>query len=112
MPNSLSAADVETVCDKTEGYSGSDLDQTVREGGLRAPDKVVTSNAYRYHSVAALGPIRNLAFDQLATMDVNDLRAVNLSDFEAAVTQIKASVSPKDLANYEDFEKTFGSSRS
>ena len=90
VPNSLSAADVETVCDKTEGYSGSDLDQTVRE--------------------AALGPIRNLAFDQLATMDVNDLRAVNLSDFDEAITQIKASVSPKDLANYENFEKVFGSS--
>lgn len=60
---------------------------------------------------AALGPIRNLAFDQLASMDVNDLRPVNLSDFEAALTQIKASVSQKDLGVYEDFEKTFGSSR-
>lgn len=92
VPNSLTETEIDIVCDKTEGYSGSDLDQTVRE--------------------AALGPIRNLEFDKLATMDVNDLRSVNLSDFEAALTQIKASVSPKDLANYEEFEKTFGSSRS
>ena len=36
VPHSLSASEVEVVCDKTEGYSGSDLDQTVREGGFLA----------------------------------------------------------------------------
>ena len=44
-------------------------------------------------------------------MNVDELRAVNLADFEAALGQIKASVSPKDLASYEEFEKTFGSNR-
>lgn len=34
VPNDLNETDIETVCDKTEGYSGSDLDQTVREGRI------------------------------------------------------------------------------
>ncbi|KAI9031380.1 P-loop containing nucleoside triphosphate hydrolase protein [Hyaloraphidium curvatum] len=92
VPNNLTEQEIDTVCDRTEGYSGSDLDQTVRE--------------------AALGPIRNMAFEEIEKMAVDQLRPVSMADFDAALTQIKASVSPKDLAGYEEFEKMFGSSRS
>ena len=55
------------------------------------------------------GPMR----DQMNIMDIDlaDVRPIALGDFQAALTEIRASVSPKDLAPYEAWNTTYGSFR-
>ncbi len=51
--------------------------------------------------------------DQMNIMDVDlaDVRPIALGDFQAALTEIRASVAPKDLAPYEAWNTTYGSFR-
>ncbi len=58
---------------------------------------------------AALGPIRDIR--DIASIDAADVRPVNLQDFEDALTQVRASVSEKDLDLYLKFDGEYGSKR-
>ena len=40
-----------------------------------------------------------------------DVRPISFHDFQTALTEVRASVSPKDLAFYEEWNRTFGSFR-
>ncbi|OZJ04954.1 hypothetical protein BZG36_01737 [Bifiguratus adelaidae] len=85
----LSAEEIEQICDMTEGYSGSDMDGLCRE--------------------AALGPIRSIASADIATIAAEDVRPINFQDFKAALSQVRASVSDKDLELYLKFNSEYGS---
>ncbi len=83
----LSPADLEVICKRTNGYSGSDMDGLCRE--------------------AALGPIRSV--NDIMSINYDSLRPVKLEDFEVALSQVRASVSNKDLEGYIEWNKQFGS---
>ncbi|TPX38941.1 hypothetical protein SeLEV6574_g07502 [Synchytrium endobioticum] len=72
---------------RTDGYSGSDMDGLVRE--------------------AALGPIRDL--HDIMNVSVHDVRPISFSDFVDALTQVKKSVSEKELAALVAFDDEHGS---
>lgn len=83
----LSAEDIKLICEKTDGYSGSDMDNLCRE--------------------AALGPIRSIT--DILQVDQDAVRPICLDDFEKALTQVRASVSSSDLLAYLDWNAKFGS---
>jgi SpoVK/Ycf46/Vps4 family AAA+-type ATPase len=83
----LSADDIALICQKTDGYSGSDMDNLCRE--------------------AALGPIRSIT--DILQVDQDAVRPICLDDFEKALTQVRASVSSSDLLAYLDWNAKFGS---
>lgn len=90
-PHSLSAQDLESLVTATEGFSGADLRQLLRE--------------------AAMAPIRDAA-----AMDVNwtriaatDLRPLTYDDFHTALHHLKPSVGPSEITAYETWNATFGS---
>lgn len=85
QPSSIDAQELLEIVDKTDGYSGSDMDGLVRE--------------------ASLGPIRDIDFDQIETIDASNVRPIKYSDFVNALTQVRASVSEKDLKLYLEFDK-------
>ncbi len=85
--HTLTDHDIETIVEKTEGYSGSDMDGLIRE--------------------AALGPIRDIR--DIRNVSLDDVRSIQLCDFEFALTQVRASVSEKDLEFYIQFDKEYGS---
>ncbi|TPX74264.1 hypothetical protein CcCBS67573_g04466 [Chytriomyces confervae] len=87
--NSLSPQEIDYIVAKTDGYSGSDIDGLVRE--------------------AALGPIRRLG-SNIMSVSVNDVSPVNLQGFHDALTQVRASVSEKDLEFCLKLDADFGSS--
>lgn len=93
-PNTLTDQDVEVVVGKTDGFSGSDL-------GLLCTD-------------AAMGPMREKqktrSFEQMATLKAEEMRPIELKDFEAALFQVRASVAQADLASLVEWNTTFGSS--
>eukprot|EP00002_Diphylleia_rotans_P035309 TRINITY_DN7691_c0_g3_i3.p1 TRINITY_DN7691_c0_g3~~TRINITY_DN7691_c0_g3_i3.p1 ORF type:complete len:120 (+),score=16.77 TRINITY_DN7691_c0_g3_i3:263-622(+) len=86
--HSLSDADIECISIKTEGYSGSDMRALCTE--------------------AAMGPIRSLG-DSICSISASSVRPISLPDFEAAMKQVRASVSQKDLQQYVDWNQLFGS---
>lgn len=85
--HSLSPEDITLICQKTDGYSGSDMDNLCRE--------------------AALGPIRSIT--DILQIDQEAVRPISLDDFEKALTQVRASVSSSDLLAYLDWNAKFGS---
>lgn len=83
----LTEEDIQWICSKTEGYSGSDMDGLCRE--------------------AAIGPIRSIS--DILNISNSDVRPISRKDFEEALTQVRASVSNQDLDFYLDWNQKFGS---
>ncbi|XP_054654985.1 spastin isoform X1 [Dunckerocampus dactyliophorus] len=84
----LSRNELSCLAKATAGYSGSDLTSLAKD--------------------AALGPIRELAPDQVRYMAVNQMRNIKMKDFEDSLKRIKPSVSPATLNMYNQWNKDFG----
>ncbi|KAJ1340472.1 hypothetical protein BSLG_004919 [Batrachochytrium salamandrivorans] len=86
--HALNADMIGDIVKRTHGYSGSDMDGLIRE--------------------AALGPIRDIK--DISTISADDVRPMTHQDFLCALTQVRASVSEKDLEFYIGFDKEYRSS--
>lgn len=87
----LSDEEINTICKLTEGYSGSDMKNLVKD--------------------ASMGPLRE-AFQkgiEIANLKSEDMRPVTLQDFESSLQEVRPSVSLNELGTYEDWNKQFGS---
>lgn len=73
---------------RTDGYSGADMDNLCRE--------------------AALGPIRSLGVDIL-NVSADEVRCITVNDIWDAMRQVRASVSPADLELYCRWNEQYGS---
>ncbi|KAL7877694.1 hypothetical protein SRHO_G00043370 [Serrasalmus rhombeus] len=87
----LGADELENIILGTEGFSGADMTQLCRE--------------------AALGPIRSIQLNDIATITPEQVRPILYCDFQEALKTVRPSVSPKDLELYEEWNKTFGCGR-
>ncbi|KAJ3282916.1 hypothetical protein HK104_010648 [Borealophlyctis nickersoniae] len=88
--HSLTDEDVDEIVVLTDGEVlsiGSDMDGLIRE--------------------AALGPIRDI--HDISNVSVTSVRPITREDFADALTQVRASVSAKDLEGYVKFDKEYGS---
>ncbi|KAJ2158470.1 putative 26S proteasome subunit yta6 [Coemansia sp. RSA 552] len=86
--HSLTEANLDTICDRTDGYSGADMDTLCRE--------------------AAFGPIRSIT--DIAAANLEDVRSIDFADFEYALSQVRPSVSAKDLEAHIHFNDLYGMS--
>ncbi|KAJ1675254.1 putative 26S proteasome subunit yta6 [Spiromyces aspiralis] len=85
--NDITDEQIRDICEKTDGYSGSDMDGLCRE--------------------AALGPVRSIR--DIRNISVDEVRPMNYNDVIEALSQVRASVSNRDLAGYEEWNEQFGS---
>ncbi|KXS18426.1 AAA-domain-containing protein [Gonapodya prolifera JEL478] len=85
----LTDEEISMICDRTEGYSGSDIHNLCRD--------------------AVMCPITSVT--DISLLDAAEIRAVMLQDFETAMGRVKPTVAPRDLEMYLKFEKEFGSLR-
>ncbi|KAL6508188.1 Fidgetin-like protein 1 [Orobanche hederae] len=87
----LSDQDIDTICRITEGYSGSDMKNLVKD--------------------ASMGPLREALIQgiEITKLKKEDMRAVNLQDFEKALQEVRPSVSLNELGTYEKWNEQFGS---
>ncbi|CAO3573754.1 unnamed protein product [Mortierella alpina] len=88
QPHNMSAEQILDICERTAGYSGSDMTGLCRE--------------------AALGPVRAIQGDIL-DVDLDALRPINHGDFVEALSQVRASVSDRDLDLYKAWDMEYGS---
>jgi fidgetin-like protein 1 len=87
----LEENDIKRLADDTAGYSGADLKSLSTE--------------------AAMGPIRQLGSRALE-VDVGDVPPIVFKHFRQALRSVRPSVSPSDLHQYVEWDKTYGSRRS
>uniref|UniRef100_A0A7N0US05 AAA+ ATPase domain-containing protein n=1 Tax=Kalanchoe fedtschenkoi TaxID=63787 RepID=A0A7N0US05_KALFE len=87
----LTDDDTSTICKLTEGYSGSDMKNLVKD--------------------ASMGPLREALRQgiEITKLRKEDMRPVTLQDFENALREVRPSVSPNELHTYENWNKQFGS---
>ncbi|KAJ4974059.1 hypothetical protein NE237_007233 [Protea cynaroides] len=87
----LSREETETICKLTEGYSGSDMKNLVKD--------------------ASMGPLREALRQgvQITKLKKEDMRPITLQDFEDALQEVRPSVSLNELDVYEEWNKQFGS---
>ncbi|MCL7032568.1 hypothetical protein MKW94_028213 [Papaver nudicaule] len=87
----LSQEDTNAICRMTEGYSGSDMTNLVKD--------------------ACMGPLRDACRQgkDIANLRKEDLRTVTLQDFEYSLQEVRPSVSSSELDSYEVWNKQFGS---
>ncbi len=92
--HAITDAEFNEIAEKAAGYSGSDIRQLCTE--------------------AAYGPIRSISsadFESLAGLDSSRVRPIQMSDFTAAMTQVRASVAPKELKQYIEWNKLYGATK-
>ncbi|XP_076925639.1 ATPase family AAA domain-containing protein FIGL1-like [Bidens hawaiensis] len=86
----LSTEEIDSICKLTEGYSGSDMKNLVKD--------------------ASMGPLREAMRDSNITeLKKDDMRPVTLKDFENALQEVRPSVSVNELGTYEVWNNQFGS---
>lgn len=87
----LSEEETSVVCKLTEGYSGSDMKNLVKD--------------------ASMGPLREALQRgvEITELSKEDMRPVMLKDFEAALQEVRPSVSANELGTYEEWNRQFGS---
>lgn len=83
----LNAEDMARLLELTDGFSGSDITALTKD--------------------AAMGPLRELG-DKLLSMSVDDIRPLELKDFERSLIAIRASVSKEGLKRFEDWAEKYG----
>jgi len=89
--NDISESDINDIVLMTEGYSGADMANLCRE--------------------AAMGPIRSIDLSLIESMEAEEVRPIMKQDLEAALKQVKASVSDQDLQMYEDWNDKYGAGK-
>ncbi|CAN6351660.1 unnamed protein product [Urochloa humidicola] len=87
----LSEEETSSICKLTEGYSGSDMKNLVKD--------------------ASMGPLREALQRgvEITKLNKEDMRPVMLKDFESAMQEVRPSVSSSELGTYEEWNKQFGS---
>ena len=86
--NKISGAQLNKIAQLTEGYSAADLTNLCKD--------------------AAMAPLRDIDIHKVATVSVDKVRPIVFSDFEAALTQIRPSVSQESLEYFEKWNSQFG----
>ncbi|XP_024642125.1 ATPase family AAA domain-containing protein FIGL1 [Medicago truncatula] len=86
----ISNEEMEIICNLTEGYSGSDMKNLVKD--------------------ASMGPLREAMEQGIDIMELKkeDMRPVTLQDFKNSLQEIRPSVSPNELGTFEQWNKQFG----
>ncbi|KAI3919595.1 hypothetical protein MKX01_018418 [Papaver californicum] len=87
----LSEEDTNAICRMTDGYSGSDMKNLVKD--------------------ASMGPLREALRQgkEITKLKKEDLRTVTIQDFEYSLQEVRPSVSSSELGSYEVWNKQFGS---
>ena len=78
--HSLSDDQMLSVAKQTKGYSGADMAELCKE--------------------SAMGPIRSLDYSEIENIDIENVRDITMEDFIEALTNVKPSVSDKDISMY------------
>ena len=102
VTHALSDADLDVVCVKTEGYSGSDMKHLVQEAA-RAPLRELFRSR-----VEAEGALADAASAAAGPLSPSAMRPIKLADFKRASKQVRPSVTRADIDFHEEWNRKHG----
>ena len=102
VTHALSDADLDVVCLKTEGYSGSDMKHLVQEAA-RAPLRELFRSR-----VEAEGALADAASAAAGPLSPSAMRPIKLADFKRASKQVRPSVTRADIDFHEEWNRKHG----
>ena len=103
VTHALSDADLDVVCAKTEGYSGSDMKHLVQEAA-RAPLREL----FRSRVEAGAGERGDAAAAAAGPLSPSAMRPIKLADFKRASKQVRPSVTRADIDFHEEWNRKHG----
>lgn len=91
--HSLEEKDFAEITRRTQGYSGADIHTMTKE--------------------AAMGPLRRrmASISDISELDNSEALPITMKDFEDALAAVRSSVATKELADYIEWNSSFGSYR-
>ena len=97
VAHDLSDSDLNTICEKTHGYSGSDMKHLTQEAA-RAPLRELFQNSVKGNSQNS----------QSANLSPSAMRPITLWDFKRASKQVRPSVTQADIEFHERWNLEHG----
>lgn len=89
--HNVTQSELEQIARRTDGFSGADMKVLCQE--------------------AVMGPVRSISYTDMTSIAAESVRPVMYDDFKEALNCVKASVSPKDLQQYIDWNAKYGSGK-
>mmetsp|Transcript_28472 Transcript_28472/g.20564 ORF Transcript_28472/g.20564 Transcript_28472/m.20564 type:complete len:88 (+) Transcript_28472:74-337(+) len=86
---------IESEKNDTEGSMSIDMDEVSQDKLVKMTKGFSGADLKSLGAEAAMMPLRSI--DDIANVDINNIRPLNLSDFEEALRNVKASVNQDDL---------------
>ena len=115
-PNNLTEEQIQYLAEKTDGYSGADINILARDASMAPVNRIQQAEYFCMYN-GQLYPCNpdqpNAQKMTVLDMSPEQLKLlvppnIEINDFLQSMQKVKPSVSPKDLKRFEDWTKEFG----
>ena len=108
MKHALSEKDLDVICEKTDGYSGSDLKNLVQEAARAPLRELFAKKKSKSSGEKGDGGVDIVDLTKSGEDETQELREIRIDDIRKAAKQVRASVTRDDIEFHEDWNKKHG----
>jgi SpoVK/Ycf46/Vps4 family AAA+-type ATPase len=106
VKHALTEKDLDVICEKTDGYSGSDLKNLVQEAARAPLRELFAKKKARTEKGDGGGDVVDLT--KSGEDEALELREIRIDDIRKAAKQVRASVTRADIEFHEEWNKKHG----
>jgi SpoVK/Ycf46/Vps4 family AAA+-type ATPase len=106
VKHALTEKDLDLICEKTDGYSGSDLKNLVQEAARAPLRELFAKKKARTEKGDGGGDVVDLT--KSGEDEALELREIRIDDIRKAAKQVRASVTRADIEFHEEWNKKHG----
>ena len=108
MKHALTEKDLDVICEKTDGYSGSDLKNLVQEAARAPLRELFVKKKAKTGSEKEDGGGDVVDLTKAGEDEAQELREIRIDDIRKAAKQVRASVTRADIEFHEEWNKKHG----
>ena len=108
VKHALTEKDLDVICEKTDGYSGSDLKNLVQEAARAPLRELFVKKKAKTGSEKEDGGGDVVDLTKAGEDEAQELREIRIDDIRKAAKQVRASVTRADIEFHEEWNKKHG----
>lgn len=108
VKHALTEKDLDVICEKTDGYSGSDLKNLVQEAARAPLRELFVKKKAKTGSEKGDGGDDVVDLTKAGEDEAQELREIRIDDIRKAAKQVRASVTRADIEFHEEWNKKHG----